>query len=92
MTADNSGQSRHGLQIVRQYVRGEATSSRSGFSSVESPVEEARAPEDFLGTVEPSLTEETLPDETTQGDGVVPRPTVYQQPFSAPPTEWDPIQ
>ena len=77
---------------MRQYVNGEATSPNHGLSSVESSVKEVREPEAPVDTVEPPLTEGTLPDETPQGDEAAPRPAVEQQPFSAPSMEWDPIQ
>lgn len=68
MSAYSSGQTHQGEQRVRQYVKGEATSSK---------------------TVKPPRTEETLPDKTAQDFEATPRPTVKQQPFSAPQMQWD---
>ncbi|SLM39851.1 Nucleotide-diphospho-sugar transferases [Lasallia pustulata] len=68
MSAYSSGQTHQGERRVRQYVKGEATSSK---------------------TVKPPRTEETLPDKTAQDFEATPRPTVEQQPFSAPQMQWD---
>jgi len=71
---------------VQQHVKGEASTTDYGFSSVIPTIKE---PEALVDTTERPLTEKTeLVEEIQQGE-LTPIPTVQQRRFSV---DWDPIQ
>lgn len=70
---------------MQQYVAGEASGAEYGFSST-------AASEDNVTKTEPPLTENIERSESIQQGEATSTPTVQQMRFSAPMTEWDPVQ
>lgn len=70
---------------MQQYVAGEASGAEYGFTS-------NAASEDNVTNIELPLTENIERSESIQQDEATSTPTVQQRRFSAPMTEWDPVQ
>lgn len=70
---------------VQQYVVGEAIGSEYGFNP-------NATSEDSTPASEPLLTENIERSESIQQGDVTPTATMQQRRFSAPMTEWDPVQ
>ena len=81
-----SGQSGKESRTVQRYVAGEASGDEYGFSA------KAASEDSTPNTVEPSLTEDIERSESIQQCDITPTATAQQRLYSAPMTEWDPIQ
>ncbi len=80
-----SGQSGNESRAVQQYVAGEASGAEYGFSS-------NAASEDNATNTELPLTENIERSGSIQQGEAPSAPMVQQRRFSAPMTEWDPVQ
>lgn len=74
---------------MQQYVKGEATSTEYGFSSVGTKADELEEPEIPVQTTEPLLTDKIKPAAELQEGEIEPTPTPQARRFSI---DWDPIQ
>lgn len=84
-----AGQALNQSRTVQQYVKGEASNTGYGFSSVRPQADDLIEPEASVLTTEPLLTDKTdLAEDIQQGE-VKPTPTAQQRRFSI---DWDPIQ
>lgn len=88
-TAYMSGQEAEQSQTVQQYVKGEASSTDYGYSSVGPLADELKETEAPVNTTEPTLTDKTELAESLQKGEVTPVPTFEQRRYSA---DWDATQ